>query len=540
MTGRRPTLTVLATLGLLSGGSLGSSAVASASAPETPVTEAATAVTGTTALLHGELNPTSEATDGYEFTYNTNGTCTEGATTEPGTEATGKAIKVSTEVAGLVPNSEYTFCVVATHTEGETTESTSGPPLTVKTLAVKPLVESESGFSFTQTEATLEAQLNPNNQATTCLFEYGPSAILSGSLTAACEPSVLEGFGSQHASTNLAGLSPNTVYYYRVAAENGAGQAEGVPIQQFTTRPLLPTVTTGSASAITQTSATVAGVINGQGADTNYYFRYVEVAEYKPSEPDPYRAGRQLPSPSADAGVISSDTTELTQLTGLKPNTTYHYQLVAENQPCLFSCPGQTSGADATFTTLALAPIASADPPANLSPNSATLTGSVDPQGVSGSYYFEYGPTTAYGTSLPELTIPATESGLGVTANVSGLVPDTTYHFRVVGSNNGGVTHSDDEAFTTYATEGPSSEPPPPGFSLTGVAPGTPAAVGFANLTALAPVPQPPSATAITKALTNAQKLSRTLKACKGRSKNRRAACQKQARRKYASVKTKN
>jgi len=147
------------------------SAAASAAAPETPVTKPATVVTATTATLNGELNPKVAAKTGYEFTYNTSGNCTEGTTTTPGSEATGTKMKVSTPATGLEPSKEYTFCMVAMHEA----ESMSGGALKFKTLGVKPTVVSQSAAAVTPFEATLEAKVNPNNQATTYLFEYAQS-----------------------------------------------------------------------------------------------------------------------------------------------------------------------------------------------------------------------------------------------------------------------------------------------------------------------------------------------------------------------------
>jgi hypothetical protein len=510
-----------------------STAPALAATPEQPETGKASAVTTTTATLEaGVLNPKAKGEAGeYEYRFRVSETECEGESSTPPEAAAGneKEVIPPVNLTNLQPNAHYTFCLIEHNLAGE--YSLASTPEHFTTKAAPPAVESEASFPRTQAEAFVEAQVNPNNQATSCAFEYGTSMALGTSVP--CEPATLEGFGGRYVFATLAGLSPNTVYYDRVAAENGAGKAEGVPIQQFTSPPLLPTVTTGFPSSITQTAATVAGAVNGQGADTTYYFRYVEAAKYEPSESNPYHGGGQLPSPPADGGVISSDTPESTQLTGLRPNTTYHYQLVADNQFCSGPC---ATGSDATFSTLALAPLASADSPANLSPNSATLTGSVDPHGVAGSYHFEYGTTTTYGTSLPEAAVAASESGLGVSAGIAGLAPDTTYHFRVVASNNGGTTDSTDETFTTYASEAQNSGLLPPGFSLTGTAPGGPTAVSFPNLAGFTPMPPFGAGTKgfNSSSLTRAQKLSKALKACKkDTGKAKRTKCERDARRKY-------
>jgi hypothetical protein len=540
----------LATVGLFGGWSFSSGPVAFAGPPEAPVTEAATSITGTTAILHGELNPTTEATDGYEFTYNTNGTCAEGSTTESGAEAKGKAIKVSMEVAGLVPNSEYTFCIVAIHTpEGEPTEFASGLPVMFKTLSVKPTVENEAGSSFAQTEATVEAQINPNNQPTTCKFEYGTSEALGTSTP--CEPAILEGFPGQHARANLTGLSPNTVYYYRAAAENGTGKAEGVPISETRTAPPPPTATTGGPSSVTATSATISGMVNpgssGPNSDAFYFLEYsaaVLTSEvFQCQEPTCVF----VPSffPGGDAGQGTGDLPEAASLTGLRPLTTYHYWIVAYNGSFFgaFFGGGAAFGLEREFTTLPQAPAVITDPPISVTPTSATIAGEVVPQCVEGRYppttfRFEYGTTSAYGAASEEATVAASSCAAGgedVTTSLAGLQPDTIYHYRLDATNSAGEIQGKDATFTTNAADEAGTGPLSPGFSLTGTAPAGPAVFLYQNLAGLSPL-RPPKAAAIPKVLTNAQKLARALKACKAKWRKRRSDCELLARKTHRSM----
>jgi streptogramin lyase len=80
---------------------------------------------------------------------------------------------------------------------------------------------------------------------------------------------------------------------------------------------------------------------------------------------------------------------------------------------------------------------------------SATLTGSVRPNGQATSYRFEYGRTEAYGS---ETTATAAGAGLAardVSAGVAGLSPDTRYHYRLVAVNDSGTGRGEDRTFTT-------------------------------------------------------------------------------------------
>ncbi|MFI5247260.1 MAG: FG-GAP-like repeat-containing protein, partial [Nitrospirales bacterium] len=86
---------------------------------------------------------------------------------------------------------------------------------------------------------------------------------------------------------------------------------------------------------------------------------------------------------------------------------------------------------------------------------SASLNGTVNPNGFSTTAYFQWGSTTSYGTNTPNQSVGSGTSGVGVTANLTGLTPGTTYHYRVVASNLGGTTNGPDLILTTAVTPVP-------------------------------------------------------------------------------------
>ena len=103
---------------------------------------------------------------------------------------------------------------------------------------------------------------------------------------------------------------------------------------------------------------------------------------------------------------------------------------------------------------------------------SVTLGGTIGETGARGSttvtYHFDYGTSTAYGTSTTPASTTVTPTGATVTAPVSGLAPFTTYHYRLVASDCTTAacqTESADESFTTGTTLQPALD------STTGMAP---------------------------------------------------------------------
>ena len=83
------------------------------------------------------------------------------------------------------------------------------------------------------------------------------------------------------------------------------------------------------------------------------------------------------------------------------------------------------------------------------SPSTATVAGRVDPRGGATSVVVEYGPTTAYGSTAPAGNVPAGIGAVNVSAALSGLTGNTTYHYRVKATSAGGTAAGADRTFTT-------------------------------------------------------------------------------------------
>jgi hypothetical protein len=94
------------------------------------------------------------------------------------------------------------------------------------------------------------------------------------------------------------------------------------------------------------------------------------------------------------------------------------------------------------------APVATTGGTANIAQQSARLTGSVDPNGASTTYQFQFGTTTAYGSVTPEGTVTG-DGKKTVTADISGLAPATTYHYRLIANNAKGLSKGADRTFKT-------------------------------------------------------------------------------------------
>ena len=84
----------------------------------------------------------------------------------------------------------------------------------------------------------------------------------------------------------------------------------------------------------------------------------------------------------------------------------------------------------------------------NVTSSSATLAGSVNPNGSVTTAYFEYGTSASYGNSTLAQDVGNGTSLINLTGNLSNLVPNTTYHYTVVARNSdGSITRGSDQTF---------------------------------------------------------------------------------------------
>lgn len=99
------------------------------------------------------------------------------------------------------------------------------------------------------------------------------------------------------------------------------------------------------------------------------------------------------------------------------------------------------------------APVVSTGAASAVGQSSATLAGTVDPEGLASSWYFNYGPTSAFGLKTAAQTLggPGAFKSQSVGISLSGLAAGTTYHYELVASNVLGATSGTAGTFTTAA-----------------------------------------------------------------------------------------
>ena len=195
--------------------------------------------------------------------------------------------------------------------------------------------------SVTRTSALVGGTANPESSKADYYFEYvaageydpaAPDPYSAGGRTA-IEPLAGGNTPQTVERVVLSGLLAGTTYHYRMVVSNATGVAYG-PDETFTTVPgVPPTVSTGVASEVSATSATLSGVVGPQGLPASYVFEVGTDTSY---------GGARL------YGSAGSSTGEVAVTVGLQylvPGVTYHYRLSAT------SFDGTSYGQDGSFTT---------------------------------------------------------------------------------------------------------------------------------------------------------------------------------------------
>ncbi len=293
----------------------------------------------------------------------------------------------------------------------------------------RPSINAVSSANVTDTGATLNATVTPNGAATTVSFEYGATASY-GSATAA--QSIGTGNSPLPAVAALTGLTPGTVYHYRVSASNSQGTTVGAD-STFTTTAPLPQVTTTEAGYVTTTTASLNGTVNPNNLSTSVYFEYGDRVDLLSNSTAP-----------EDIGNGAANVLKWAPISGLTPDTTYFFRVVA------VSGTEVVRGSVLSLHTLPVKPTISAVGASGINTTVATLTASVNPNGFDSAAWFEYGTNSTYAAGTVPQAIAATNTNaVALSDTLTNLLAGQTYYFRGVASNANGVTYSGGQSFNT-------------------------------------------------------------------------------------------
>jgi hypothetical protein len=206
-----------------------SAGVAQAASSPTLVTDRASSVTSSSAVLHGTVDPNG-ATTHYRFEWGL--TTGYGSASPLRSAGDGSAATlVQAKVGSLLPGSVYHYRVVASNASG----ASSGADRTFKTKGHAPPGATTGPVAQVGLRsATLTGVVDPNGVATTYKFQYGLSSAYGSETFGASVPT---GHGPVTVSQPIEGLSPGTAFHYRIVALHGGVVSYGSDAT-FVTLPL--------------------------------------------------------------------------------------------------------------------------------------------------------------------------------------------------------------------------------------------------------------------------------------------------------------
>lgn len=242
---------------------------------------------------------------------------------------------------------------------------------------------------------------------------------------------------------NAAGAETSSFDAGNAGSERGIAYTDGLKaiyvlnttaVRLLTPPPPGPLVLRESAEKIKPSTATLTATVNPEGPEpTTYRFEYGQNTAYGENTPEQPLTGGAFEDQPVSAAI-----------TGLQPNTTYHFRVAVSNGT------QTTDGPDQVFTTL---------PPVLIDGESATRVGAtsarldaeLNPLGSATEYHFEYGLTTSYEHTepAPDASAGSGETDVSLPLEIQGLSPNTTYHYRVLAHNAFGEVQGEDRTFTT-------------------------------------------------------------------------------------------
>ncbi len=300
------------------------------------------------------------------------------------------------------------------------------PPPSAKTEAPQD-VETHS--------ATLTATVNPEGaELERCEFEYGEAGSSMYSDHAPCSTTP-HGTAATAVTAGVSSLKPDTPYTYRIALAFHHESTDG-SVEAFKTNSAPPpSASTGTASAITQTSATLNGTVDPEGEEVSACFFELSTSG-APSSKEPC-----TPAP----GSGDSPTPVEAAISGLSPDVEYSYRIVAEREGV------RSEGETKHLVSLPDAPTLTTEAAGQLTEDSATLHATVNGNGASvTSCEFQYGAGSTLSGTVPCAGAPSEGAGAtAVSASLSGLAPGHSYSYRVIAENAGGQSYGAIRTFTT-------------------------------------------------------------------------------------------
>lgn len=347
----------------------------------------------------------------------------------------------STAIGNLEPQTTYHYRAKA---DGDGDDYGEDMTFTTNTVvAIPPTVATGTASGVGSTSATLSGTLTSMGTALSVQvsFEHGLTTGYGHTTT----PQTLSSPGTF--SFTLTGLAPGTVYHYRAEAV-GDGAVYGGD-STFTTGTDPPVVTTGAATSLGTTSATLGGALTSMGTASSVQVCF----EYGPTT--------SYGNTTTPQALTSTSAFSFT-LNGLAPATTYHYRAKATGN-------GSSYGMDTSFTTNTIQtvpPVVATGGSSSVTASSARLNGHLNSLGTAKTATVSFLWGTSPGSYSEETAGQTMGSSGPFYFDLSGLSPGRTYYYQSRAVGDGDPAFGVEKSFTTV--QGPKVDSVDPGSGKPG------------------------------------------------------------------------
>ena len=287
--------------------------------PPVPVATNPTLVTAWSAHLNGTINPSNGSTT-VQFVYGTDPdflTNTITALATPQTVSGGTVVSVGVDISFLDGNTKYYVKLVGSNSSA----SVHSPVISFTTPAVigilPSVVTNRPANGLDTPNTVITGLVNPNGQTTSVKLVWDTNQSLLVAPRSVVIPTQYTGIDTVTVTATMTGLTPGYRYYYRFEATNAAGVAKPAPLTNVG-NPIMPVISSTTATLVTQNSMTLNTVVNPGASNTRISFIYGT---------DPkLETGTALinGTPYALTNALSNSVTA--PITGLKSNTTYYFR----------------------------------------------------------------------------------------------------------------------------------------------------------------------------------------------------------------------
>ncbi|PIR98590.1 MAG: hypothetical protein COT88_00795 [Candidatus Colwellbacteria bacterium CG10_big_fil_rev_8_21_14_0_10_41_28] len=306
----------------------------------------------------------------------------------------------------------------------------------------KPGVTTLPATNIEDDRATLRCDVDANGDDTDVWFEWGDYDNQLDEDTNDVRVDADE--SNKRVEIEINGLDSDNRYYFRCVAENSEGTTRG-SVRDFRTdngddnNDGNLSATTLSATNIDKDSAKLRCDVDTEDADADVWFEYS-------------KGDKDLNEDTKKVSVNDNETDERveTSIDDLDEDSRYYFRCVVEDddnnidrgttRDFRTSDTGNTNGNEPTVVTLS---------PSNVTSNSATLRGSVDPNDDDTEAWFEWGVVSSnLNRDTSKQDMGSGDRSIDFDTRVSGLTAGVTYYYRAVAESSEGIDRGVVKSFT--------------------------------------------------------------------------------------------